>query len=60
MSTHVLRILDKEKFPYVIDACRFYGIPYEIEEINDNIPTSGEQNANKVEGKPVLGLKRSN
>ena len=58
----VLRILDKEKFLYVIETCKFYGIPYEITEEgkNDNISTGSESDPGKAKGKPVLGLSRSN
>jgi hypothetical protein len=57
-----VRILDSEKFGYVQDCLRFYGIKFEIvpeEEINgDNIPTSGKQNLSKAPGKRSIDPER--
>jgi len=58
----IVQILNPEKFEYIKEACRFYGIGYElIEEQVDggNIPSSGEQNSGKTKGKRSIDSERS-
>jgi len=58
----LVQILDSEKFDYIKEACRFYGIRYEIieEQVDgSNIPASGEQNSSKAKGKRSIDSERS-
>lgn len=56
--TKIIRILDVDKFGYVLETCRYYGIQFE-EVTDDHILASSEPGAGEAEGKRTLHIQRN-
>ena len=52
-----IRILDADKFVYILETCRYYGIKFE--EVDDNISTSSESSISEAPGAGTLKLQRT-
>lgn len=43
-----IRILDEEKFVYIFETCRYYGIQHEVVDEPDNLPPVSEPSPGQI------------